>query len=141
MEATLRLLPTPLGTGVGVVSPHLQHVALLSLGGMAKILTQQHNIQLANQIMDVLSLALDHVTDSSSSTSRLRRSVDGDEATNQLSLLHAVVLDSIGNSMAPRFLPRLVDHVTTDHGSLALKHAAVKAIGRYQSNEVHIVAT
>ena len=100
---------------------------------MARVLTQQ-DPDLANQIADDLSSVLDHVTGKSSS-SRLRRSTVGLE---QDPLLNLTLLDSFGNSRAPRLLPLLVDHVTDVRGgSLATKHAAVKAIGRYESTEVN----
>ena len=119
-----------MGTGRGVVTAHLQRAAILSLGGMAGIL-MQHDPDLANQIADVLSSVLDHVTGREGS-SRLRRSSPSDDP-----LLHSTLLDSIGNSRSPKLLPLLVDHLTGD-GSLATKHAAVKSIGRYESLKVGI---
>lgn len=117
-----------------MVSSNLQHSAILSLGGMAKVLTR-HNPDLANEITDVLSSILDHVTGRTSS-SRLRRS--SAERTTEPSLLRAALLDSIGNSQDPRLFTRLVDHVTSGD-SLTVKHAALKAIGRYDSVEVHVL--
>jgi HEAT repeat protein len=75
---------------------------------------------------------LDHVTGRASS-SRLRRSSVDD--TNTDTLLRASLLDSIGNSGDPNLFPRLVEHVTGED-SLGIKHAAVKAIGRYDTSQV-----
>ena len=130
MDATLELLSAPVGTNENSVPLHLQNTALLSLGGMARSLIQR-NPPLANQITNFLAVALDHVAGRSTS-SRLRRSADTAENT----LFHVVLLDSIGNSKFPGFLPRLVDHVTNHQNSLAVKHASVKAIGQYKSQEV-----
>lgn len=118
-----------MGTQRGTVTADLQHTVLLSLGGMAGMLTQQ-DPDLANHITDVLSSVLDHVTGHTSS-SRLRRS---SVAVEEDPLLHAILLDSVGNSKSARLLPLLIDHVTGE-GSLTTKHAAVKAIGRYESEE------
>lgn len=131
VEAVLALLSAPVGAELGGVTSGLQHTALLSLGGMARLLTQQ-DPDLVDQIADVLSSVLDHVTGHSSS-SRLRRS---SAALREDPLLHAVLLDSMGNSQSQRLLPLLVDHVTSRESSLATKHAAVKALGRYESVEV-----
>ena len=118
-----------------MVTSHLQHSALLSLGAMAGLLTQQNrDPALANEIVDILGSILDHVTGHASS-SRLRREINADSVDLDHPLLRATVLDSIGNSGAERLFPRLVDHVTGP-GSLAAKHAAVKAISRYNSAEV-----
>lgn len=134
VDATVHLLSAPLGTGMGVVSPHLQHIAILSLGGMARVLNQLNPV-LANQVADILESALDYVISGDSASSRLRR------ASREVlsgTLLHASLLDNIGNSRSPRLFPRLVGHVTRDEESLAIKHAAVKAIGRYETAEVSV---
>lgn len=133
VDASLALLSSPLGSGVGSITPHLQHIIKLSLGSMAGLLTQQDPL-LAKQVTDILGVELDHITglNPSSSSSRLRRSAD---VGNADPLLHAVVLDSIGNAQAPQLLDGLVRHLT-DESSLTVKHSAVKALGRYQSEEV-----
>ncbi len=139
MDATVAVLSAPLeGAGQGgVVTTHLQHSALLSLGSMARMLTQQNQEPaLADEITDILGSVLDHVTGHAPS-SRLRRDIGANSANSDIALLRATVLDSIGNSGAERLFPRLVDHVSQP-GSLAVKHAAVKAIARFESAEVSI---
>ena len=137
MDAAVNLLSTPLeGVGQGgVVTTHLQHSALLSLGSMARVLTQQNrDSTLVDEITEILGSVLDHVTGHAPS-SRLRRDLSADSADSSDALLRATVLDSIGNSGDERLFSRLEDHVTQP-GSLAVKHAAVKAMARFQSAEV-----
>ena len=138
VDATVALLSAPLdgaGQEGGVVTSHLQHSALLSLGAMARLLNQQNrDSSLAHEIVDILGSVLDHVTGHAPS-SRLRRDINAESVDLDHPLLRATVLDSIGNSGAERLFPRLVDHVTGP-GNLAAKHAAVKAIARFNSAEV-----
>ena len=65
----------------------------------------------------------------------MRRSTNG-LSTNIGSSLHAVLIDSIGNARALQSQSLLVEHVTSSHGNLAAKHAAVKALQGYNTEEV-----
>ena len=51
--------------------------------------------------------------------------------------LHAVLIDSIGNARAPQSQSLLLEHVTGSHDNLAAKHAAVKALQGYDTEQVH----
>ena len=138
VDATFSLLSSPLGSEVssesGFISPHLQHVAILSLGGMAGILSH-HAPQLANQIKSFLQTELDHVSGrtSSSSTSRLRRSADDGYHSPTL---HAVILDSVGNARASELQEGVVTDLSGSSG-LSVKHSAVKALGKFNTMEVN----
>jgi len=137
VDTTLSLLLSPLGSEVssesGFISPHLQHVAILSLGGMTEVLSH-HNPQLANQIKSFLQTELDHASGraGSTSSSRLRRSAD---TGPQDPALHAIILDSVGNARASELQEGVVTDLSSG-SSLSVKHAAVKALGKFETVEV-----
>lgn len=112
------------------VSASLRQSALLALGGMARHLRSNHE-NLSNSIVEELHSALSQF--SSSDAPRLRRSTDGHHDHS----LHAVLIDSIGNARALQSQTLLMDHVTGSHGNLAAKHAAVKALQGFDTEEVH----
>ena len=112
------------------VATSLHQSALLALGGMARHLRNKHE-SLYNSIVERLHSALS-TRFSSSESDRLRRSVNGLHESS----LHAVVIDSIGNAQAPQSQPLLLEHVTGSHDNLAAKHAAVKALQGYDTEEV-----
>ena len=118
----------------GDTSAGLHQRALLALGGMARHLRSKHE-NLSNSIVERLHSAL--TRHSSSEPQRLRRSSNG-LSTSVGSGLHAVLIDSIGNARALQSQSLLVEHVTGSHGNLAAKHAAVKALQGYDTEEVHI---
>ena len=133
VDSSFSLLSSSLGSEVGSISPHLQHVAILSLGSMARLLAQQ-DPELASQITGFLQMELDHASGLNPSSSRLRRSAGGGHLDP---VLHAVVLDSIGNARASELQEGVVRHLTDD-SSLSVKHSAVKALGRFETIEVRI---
>ena len=110
-------------------SPRLRQSALLTLGGMANHLRSKQG-NLSSSIVQSLHSALDHY--SSTESQRLRRSPDGLANPS----LHAVLLDSIGNARALQSQSILIDHMNSNHGNLAAKHAAVKALQSYDTEEV-----
>lgn len=114
------------------VSSGLHQSALLALGGMAKHLRNEHK-NLSDSIVERLHSALRQY--SSPEPERPRRSSD-DLSTTVGSSLHAVLIDSIGNARALQSQSLLVEHVTRSDGNLAAKHAAVKALQGYDTEEV-----
>ena len=111
------------------VPTSLHQSALLALGGMARHLRSKHE-NLSNSIVNRLHSALSQ--HSSSEPQRLRRSLNGLHEPS----LHAVLIDSIGNARAPQSQSLLVEHVTGSHDNLPAKHAAVKALQGYDTEEV-----
>ena len=114
------------------ISTDLQQSALLALGGMARHLRSKHE-NLSSSIVEGLHSALRQ--HSSSRLQRLRRSSGGPSIAVG-SNLHAVLIDSIGNARAPHSPSLLKEHVIGNHGNLAAKHAAVKALQGYDTHEV-----
>lgn len=112
------------------MSRNLHQSALLALGGIARHIRNK-NEDLSNSIVETLHSALNQ--HSSSKSQRLRRSSDG---LNHHSL-QAVLIDSIGNARALQSQALLLEHVTGSHDNLAAKHAAVKALQHYDTEEVH----
>lgn len=100
---------------------------------MAKQLRNEQK-NLSDNIVERLHSALRQY--SSPEPERLRRSSNS-QSTTVGSSLHAVLIDSIGNARALQSQPLLVEHVTGSHGNLAAKHAAVKALQGYDTEEVY----
>lgn len=113
------------------VTGNLHQSALLALGGIARHLRNK-NEDLSNSIVESLHSALNQYS-SSSNPQRLRRS--SDELSHHS--LQAVLIDSIGNARAIQSQALLVEHVTGSHDNLAAKHAAVKALQGYDTEEVY----
>lgn len=112
----------------------LHQSALLTLGGMAKHLRNKHE-NLSDSIVEILHSALRQYS-ASPEPERLRRSTDPLSTSTGSRSLHAVLIDSIGNARALQSQSLLVEHVTGSHGNLAAKHAAVKALQGYDTEEV-----
>ena len=123
---------TRLAFGSEDVPVGLHQSTLLALGGMAKHLRSEHQ-NLSDSIVERLHSALRQF--SSQEPERVRRSTDH-LSTSIGSSLHAVLIDSIGNARALQSQSLLVEHVTGSHGNLAAKHAAVKALQGYDTDEV-----
>ena len=112
----------------------LHQRALLTLGGMAKHLRNKHG-NLSDSIVERLHSALRQYS-ASSEPERLRRSTDHLSPSISGSSLHAVLIGSIGNARALQSQSLLVEHVTGSQCNLAAKHAAVKALQGYDTEEV-----
>ena len=116
----------------------LHQSALLTLGGIAKHLRSKHE-SVSDSIVERLHSALRQYS-SSQEPERVRRSTDLLSRSTGSSL-HAVLIDSIGNARALQSQSLLVEHVTSSHGNLAAKHAAVKALQGYDTEEVEYTYT
>ena len=72
-------------------------------------------------------------------TSRLRRSIP----IPYDPVMHAIIIDSLGNAQSERSLPRLAGHVIESHDivgvshDLSVRHASINALRGLKSEEVH----
>jgi len=120
------------------VSPAVSQRAFLTLGAMARSL-KETDWELAEEIVHTLHSALEQHTGyrSGSTFHKNKRSLPSTYPS--IPSLHATLIDSLGNAGAEASLPTLVAHMEgvgrEMAGHLSVRHAAVKALRRYSSDE------
>ena len=69
---------------------------------------------------------------------KLKRSLDSGAVRQGSHRREAAMLDALGNAGSPQSLGVLVGAVTEGHSTLAVQHSAVRALRKFQCEEVHL---